>query len=334
MRILLTGGAGYIGSACLRWLLSHGHDAIAFDNLSEGNAGSVPDDRLVVGDILDTEALTEALKRHRAEAVMHFAALAVVPESVSDPERYYRINVIGTKSVLDAMRAAEVPRIVFSGTCAVYGSRNPMPLTEDSPTYPEHPYGSTKRAAEQMIADYHRAYGLGYAVLRYFNAAGADPDGQHGEARRHETHLIPLALKAADGQIPELTIFGNDWPTRDGTCVRDYIHTQDLADAHQKAVEAIGPGEARLYNVGSGTGASVLEVVHACEEVVGRPIPRKVAGRRPGDPAELIASPSKIERELGWKPQCSDIGTIVETAWRWQSSHPEGYGPKAARSGG
>ncbi|WP_169981017.1 UDP-glucose 4-epimerase GalE [Tautonia rosea] len=332
MKLLLTGGAGYIGSACLRWLVKHGHDPIAFDDLSEGNPPSVPGDRLVVGDILDTDALTEALKRHQAEAVMHFAALAIVPDSVKDPDNYYRVNVVGTKSVLDAMRRAEVPRIVFSSTCATYGNRAEMPLTEETPQNPEHPYGTTKLAAERLIKDYAAAYGLGYAILRYFNAAGADPDGTYGEDRRHETHLIPLTLQAAAGLRPKLTVFGTDWPTRDGTCVRDYIHTEDLADAHQKAVEAIGPGDGRIYNVGSGHGATVLEVIQACEEVVGRPIARDLAGRRPGDPPELIASPEKIASELGWSPRYTDIRAIVETAWRWLESHPDGYGPKPSRA--
>ncbi|RUL84928.1 UDP-glucose 4-epimerase GalE [Tautonia sociabilis] len=331
MKIVLTGGAGYIGSACLRWLLDHGHDPIAFDDLSEGNPPSVPADRLVVGDILDTEAMAEALRRHRAEAVMHFAALAIVPDSVKDPDNYYRVNVLGTKSVLDAMRRANVPRIVFSSTCATYGTRAEMPLTEQSPQAPEHPYGTTKLAAERMIQDYASAYGLGYAILRYFNAAGADPDGSHGEDRRHETHLIPLTLQVAAGRRPRLLIYGDDWPTRDGTCVRDYIHTADLADAHQKAVEAIGPGDGRVYVLGSGHGATVLEVVTACEEVVGRPIPVERTGRRPGDPPTLIADPSKIASELGWSPRYTDIRAIVETAWRWLSTHPEGYGPKPGR---
>lgn len=330
MRILLTGGAGYIGSACLRWLLAHGHDPIAFDDLSEGNASAVPEDRLVVGDILDSEALTAALRRHRAEALMHFAALAIVPDSVRDPDRYYEVNVVGTKRVLDAIRAAGVDRIVFSSSCATYGSHAEMPLREDAPQNPEHPYGTTKLAAERMIIDYARAYDLGYAILRYFNASGADPDGDHGEDRRHETHLIPLTLQVAAGRREKLTIFGTDWETRDGTCVRDYIHTEDLADAHQRAVEAIGPGTGLVYNVGSGHGATVRDVLRACEEVVGRPIPHEIADRRPGDPAVLVASPSTISEQLGWQPRYTDIRSIVETAWKWHQRHPEGYGLKPA----
>ena len=242
MRIVLTGGAGYIGSACLRWLIRHGHDPIAYDNLSEGNAAAVPDDRLVVGDIADTDRMVEVMRRHRTEAVMHFAALASVPDSITDPDGYYRVNVIGTKSVLDAMRVAGVARIVFSSTAATYGFHAEMPLREDSPQTPETPYGTTKLAAEWLIKDYARAYNLGYAVLRYFNASGADPDGQNGECRHHEAHLIPLVFQVAIGRREKLLIYGDDWDTRDGTCVRDYVHTEDLAQAHQIAVESLEPG--------------------------------------------------------------------------------------------
>lgn len=329
MKILLTGGAGYIGSACLRWLLSHGHDPVAFDDLSEGNRAAVPDGRLVVGDILDTDALAGALRRHGAEAVMHFAALASVPDSIADPDSYYRVNVLGTKSVLDAMRRAGVPRVVFSSTAATYGFRAEMPLREGSPQTPETPYGTTKLAAERMIRDYARAYDLGYAILRYFNASGADPDGRYGEDRRHESHLIPLTLQVAVGRREKLLIYGGDWETRDGTCVRDYIHTDDLAQAHQLAVENIGPGVGRIYNLGSGRGTTILEVLRACEEVVGRPIPHEVVGRRPGDPAVLVATPETIERELGYRPRFADIRAIVETAWRWHGTHPQGYGGRA-----
>jgi UDP-glucose 4-epimerase len=334
MRILLTGGAGYVGSACLRWLLEHGHDPIAYDNLSEGNRAAVPgtSGRLIVGEIADTAALAEALRSRGVEAVMHFAALASVPESVADPESYYRVNVAGTKSVLDAMRAAGVCQIVFSSTCATYGFHAEMPLHEDSPQLPETPYGKTKLACEWMIRDYARAYSLGYAVLRYFNAAGADPGGDYGEDRRHEGHLIPLVLQAAVGRRPKVMIYGTDYPTRDGTCERDYIHTADLAQAHQLAVEALEPGKGRAYNVGTGTGATVLEVVRACEEAVGRPIPHEFAGRRPGDPAVLIGSADRLRRELGWSPRLPDIRDIVRTAWEWHRRHPDGFPTDDPRS--
>ncbi|CAN5904353.1 UDP-glucose 4-epimerase GalE [soil metagenome] len=325
MKILLTGGAGYIGSACLRWLLRHGHDPIAYDDLSEGNRVAVPPERLVIGDILDTDRLQATLLEHRAEAVMHFAALASVPDSINDPDRYYRINVVGTKSILDAMRAAGVPRIVFSSTAATYGFQAEMPLREDSPQLPETPYGTTKLAAERMIRDYSKAYDLGYAILRYFNAAGADSDGEHGEDRRHESHLIPLTLQVAVGRREKLLIYGGDWETRDGTCVRDYIHTEDLAQAHQRALENIGPGVGRVYNLGSGTGTTILEVLRACEAAVGQPIAHEVVGRRPGDPAVLIATPEKIANELGWAPRHPGIDSIIQTAWRWYRQHPQGY---------
>jgi UDP-glucose 4-epimerase len=327
MKIFLTGGAGYVGSACLRWLLEHGHDPIAYDDLSEGNAMAVPDAarRLILGDILDTDRLAGLLRQHAIEAVMHFAALASVPDSIIDPDAYYRVNVGGTKSVLDAMRAAGVSKLLFSSTAATYGFHAEMPLREDSPQTPETPYGTTKLAAEWLIKDYARAYGIGYTSLRYFNAAGADPDGHFGEDRRRESHLIPLILQVAVGHRSKVLIYGTDYPTRDGTCVRDYVHTADLAQAHQRAVEALEPGVGRSYNVGSGTGVTVLEVLRACEQVVGRPIAHESASPRPGDPAVLIASPQKIIQELGWSPCHTDIRDIVGTAWRWHHGHPRGF---------
>jgi UDP-glucose 4-epimerase len=325
MRILLTGGAGYVGSACLRWLLEHGHDAVAYDNLAEGNAQAVPPGRLVIGDVLDTPALAEALRKHGAEAVMHFAALAVVPESIREPARYWHVNVAGTRSVLEAMRIAAVDRVVFSSTAATYDFDAPMPLTEDSPQRPRSPYGTTKLAAEQMIRDFALAYGMGAAILRYFNASGADPDGWHGEDRRHETHLIPLILQAAVGNRPRVLIYGGDWPTRDGTCERDYVHTRDLAEAHRLAIEKVQPGSVLVYNVGTGTGTTVLEALRACQAVVGRTIPHETVGRRDGDPPVLIASPCRLEQELGWKPRYCHIEPIVETAWRWHQAFPRGY---------
>ncbi len=284
-----------------------------------------------MGEIADTAALAEAMRDRGVEAVMHFAALASVPESVAHPERYYRVNVGGTRSVLDAMLKAEVRRIVFSSTCATYGVHAEMPLREDSPQLPETPYGRTKLACEWMIQDYARAYGLGYAVLRYFNAAGADPGGDYGEDRRHEGHLIPLVLHAAVGKRPKVMIYGTDYATRDGSCERDYIHTADLAQAHQLAVESIEPGKGRAYNVGTGEGATVLEVLRACEEAVGRPIPHEFAGRRPGDPAVLIGSADRLRSELGWSPRYPDIREIVRTAWEWHRRHPDGFadGPHA-----
>ncbi|MDX1565604.1 MAG: UDP-glucose 4-epimerase GalE [Phycisphaeraceae bacterium] len=334
MKILLTGGAGYVGSACLRWLLRHGHDPIALDNLSEGNAPSVPADRLIVGDILETEWLAEQMCQHRIEAVMHFAALALVPESIQQPQRYWKVNVGGTRSLLDAMAAASVDKILFSSTAATYSFDEPMPLTEASQQKPRVPYGTTKLAAENMIQDYASAYGWGSVILRYFNACGADPDGLHGESRRHETHLIPLIFSAALGQRDKVLVYGTDWPTRDGSCVRDYVHTEDLAQAHHKALEQLEPGTGRVYNLGTGTGTTVLEVLSACEKAIGRPIPSEKVDRRPGDPATLVAASDKARADLGWEPKYPDIDSIVSTAWRWHRDHPDGYNdePTIARA--
>ena len=327
MKLFLTGGAGYVGSACLRWLLEHGHDPIAYDNLREGNRAAVPDpdQRLIEGDLADTDRMAQAMTDHKADAVLHFAAVASVPDSIKDPEGYWRNNLIGTKNVLDAMIQANVRRIVFSSTAATYGFHGEMPLKETSLQAPETPYGTTKLACEWIIREYARAYGLGYALLRYFNASGADPDGLHGEDRRHEAHIVPLTLQVAVGRRPKLMIYGGDWPTRDGTCVRDYVHTADLAQAHQLAVEAAEPGFGRAYNLGSGNGTTVREVLQACEQAVGKPIPHEVVDRRPGDPAVLVASPATIQRELGWSPRYSDIESIVATAWRWHHAYPHGY---------
>jgi UDP-glucose 4-epimerase len=325
MRLLLTGGAGYIGSACLRWLLRHGHDPIAYDNLSEGNAASIPEGRLVRGDIADVDLLARALREHRAQGLLHFSALASVPHSVSDPESYYRVNVVGTKNVLDAMRRENVNRIVFSSTAATYAFDASMPLVENSVQLPESPYGTTKLAAERMILDYARAFGIGYTILRYFNAAGADPDGRFGEDHKQETHLVPLTLQVALGKREKLLVYGDDWETRDGTCVRDYVHTEDLAQAHLLAIVSLEPGKGRVYNLGSGSGTTVREVIDVCQAVSGRPILHEIVSRRAGDPPVLIASPDRIVSELGWSPRHADIRSIAETAWRWHSTHPDGY---------
>ena len=328
MKVLLTGGAGYVGSACLRWLLSHGHDPVAYDKLTDGNAAAVSQGRLFVGDILDGELLRRVMTDEKIEAVMHFAALASVPESIQHPNRYWRLNVTGTKSLLDAMRDVGIARLLFSSTAATYSFDTSMPLREDSPQLPQVSYGRTKLAAEWIIKDYARAYGISYTILRYFNAAGADPDGQFGEDRRHESHLIPLILYSALGRRKKVLIYGDDWNTRDGSCVRDFVHTDDLAQAHQRALEHLQPGSCSTYNVGTGTGVTVREVLQACEAVVARPIPHEIVGRRPGDPAVLIASSEKLIAELGWSPRFADIGQIVETAWRWHNRYKNGYRDK------
>jgi UDP-glucose 4-epimerase len=325
MKIFMTGGAGYVGGSCLRWLLRNGHDVVAYDNLSQGNRQAVSDGRLIVGDLLDRERLTRVLCDGDFDAVMHFAAVASVPDSIHDPDSYYDVNVLGTKNVLDAMRQAGVNRIVMSSTAATYSFSAEMPLRETAAQIPVVPYGSTKLAAEWLLKDYGRAYGIGHVIFRYFNASGADGDGQHGESRRSESHLIPLALAVPSGRLKQLLVYGDDYDTRDGSCVRDYVHVEDLAQAHELAIEAVRPGESRAYNLGTGNGATVLEVIRACEEVVGEPISRRVVARRPGDPGTLIACPDKAIAELGWQPRYKDVRDIIATAWSWHQSHPLGY---------
>jgi len=325
MNIFVTGGAGYVGSACLRWLVKGGHNAVAFDNLKEGHAGAVPAGRLIVGDIADSAAVETLLKRFKIEAVMHFAAATYVGESVTDPEYHYRNNIAGTLSLLNAMRRAGVKRMLFSSTCATYGMNPKVPMSEESAQDPCSPYARTKLAVEWMIRDFAHAYGLGFTLLRYFNAAGADPDGSHGEDHRPETHLIPLVLQVPLGQRKELVVFGKDYPTPDGTCIRDYIHTADLAQAHQLAIEATTPTTAEVFNIGTGNGQSVLEIIHACERVTGMKIPYTVKERRPGDPPALVADPKKLMARLGWKPQFADIHRTIKTAWTWHKAHPHGY---------
>lgn len=330
MNILVTGGAGYVGSACLRYMLARGHNAVAFDNLSQGHAAAVPGGRdggrLIIGDIADTEALITVMKKIKADAVMHFAAATYVGESVVNPEFHYRNNIGGTLSLLNAMRAAGVKRLLFSSTSATYGLTTKVPMTEDAPLEPVCPYARTKLAVEWMIRDFAHAYGLGFTLLRYFNASGADESGDYGEDHRTENHLIPLVLRVPLGKAPHINVFGDDYNTPDGTCIRDYVHTDDLAQAHLLAIEATTPTTAEVYNIGSEKGSSVNEVIRACEEVVGQPIPRVVVGRRPGDPPVLIADATRLKTRLGWKPKYTDVRDIVRTAWKWHSTHPNGYG--------
>lgn len=326
MRVLVTGGAGFVGSACLRYLLRHGHEALAFDNLAQGHRLSVPAERLVIGDIADTDLLARTLTDFKAEAVMHFAAATYVGESVENPEYHYRNNIGGTLSLLNAMRRVGVNRMLFSSTCATYGDNPKVPMAEDAPQIPCSPYARTKLAVEWMIRDFAHAYGLGFTLLRYFNAAGADRDGKFGEDHRPENHLIPLVLQVALGQRPELKVFGDDYATPDGTCIRDYVHTDDLAQAHLLAIEATTPTTAEVFNIGTGRGYSVLEVIKACEEVTGRKIARAIVPRRPGDAPALVADPIKLKSRLGWKPESPDIRQVIESAWRWHVSHPDGYG--------
>jgi UDP-glucose 4-epimerase len=325
MRILVTGGAGYIGSHAVRLFLSRGHDVRVYDNLSAGHRAAVPADRLIVGDLAEVHRLDHALMQHRVEAVVHFAAFSYVGESVKDPGKYYQNNLVNTLHLLECMRRNRVGRIVFSSTCATYGEPEKVPITEDEPQKPINPYGNGKLAVERALADYAAAYGLGYAALRYFNAAGASPDGAIGEDHDPETHLIPLAIQAATGQRPQLEIFGTDYPTPDGTCVRDYIHVDDLAEAHLLALEKLQPGIGIRLNLGIGRGYSVREVVRAVEEVTGRKVPVREGPRRPGDPPELVAAAAKAQAELGWRPRYTELRPIVETAWNWHRSHPKGF---------
>jgi len=330
MKVLVTGGAGYVGSACLRKLLAEGHDAMAFDNLSEGHAASVPQGRLVQGDIADTAALARAMQEHGSEAVMHFAAATYVGESVTNPDHHYGNNIGGTLSLLRAMRQSGIQRMLFSSTCATYGDNPTVPMNETAAQIPCSPYARTKLAVEWMIRDFAHAYGLGFTILRYFNASGADRDGEFGENHEPETHLIPLLLQVALGQRDKLMMYGDDYPTPDGTCIRDYVHTDDLAQAHLLAISATTSKTAEVFNIGTGNGQSVKEVHRACEEVTGRKIPLEVTARRPGDAPALVADPTKLKTQLGWKPEFFDIQRTVETAWNWHQRYPKGYADKLA----
>jgi UDP-glucose 4-epimerase len=306
-------------------LLAAGHDCLVYDNLSQGHRAAVPPGRLIVGRLHDRPLLESVLAREGIEAVVHFAAMALVGESVSNPALYYQNNIVGSLSLLDAMRAAGVNRIVFSSTTATYGVPDRMPIDEDQPQRPINPYGFSKLAIEHALADYAHAYGLGYAALRYFNAAGASPSGDIGEDHDPESHLIPLVLQVALGQRQQIEIFGDNYPTPDGTCVRDYVHVDDLASAHLLALERLQPGQGLKLNLGTGRGYSVREVIEACRQATGHPIPVKMGPRRAGDPPELVADARRAREQLGWQPRYLEIQRIVDTAWRWHQSHPHGY---------
>lgn len=326
MNILVTGGAGYVGSHAARILARAGHDVWIYDNLCYGHRAAALPGKLVEGELAEQAKLAGLLAEKKIEAVMHFAAYAYVGESVDDPAKYYHNNIVGSLSLLDAMRAAGVKKIVFSSTTATYGVPAKVPITEEESQEPINPYGFTKLAIEHALADYAQAYGFGYAALRYFNAAGASPEGDLGEDHDPETHLIPLVFQVALGQREHITIFGDDYPTPDGTCIRDYIHVDDLGAAHVRALELLKPGKGLKLNLGTGRGASVLAVIEACRRASGHPIPAKIGPRRPGDPPELVADSSLAQNTLDWKPEFPEIDSIVETAWRWHQSHPHGYG--------
>lgn len=325
MRILATGGAGYVGSACVRYLFKKGYDVFVYDNLSKGHRLSVPADVLIEGDLAEGEKLRVILAENKIEAVMHFAGSIAVGESVEQPRFYYTNNVVNSLELLCAMEDVGVKKIVFSSTAAVYAPMTDGVLTEESPKDPASPYAVSKYSVERMIKDFSIAYGLGYSLLRYFNACGADPEGHYGEDHIPETHLIPLVLKTALGQHDKIHIYGNDYDTEDGTCIRDYIHVDDLADAHYRALEAIKPGAGSVCNIGTGTGNSVLEVIKTAEQVVGSEIPMAFTERRAGDATRLVAGAEKLRKELGWRPVYDKLHDIIETAWAWHKNHPDGY---------
>jgi UDP-glucose 4-epimerase len=322
MRLLVTGGAGYIGSVVAALLLGRGHEVTVLDSLERGHRAAIPAGATFVQADLRDAAAVSAKVHGGYDAVMHFAALALVAESVEHPERYWAANVGGTRNLLDALRAAGVPRLVFSSTCATYGSPDHVPMDESTPTRPESPYGTSKLAVDLMIGDETRAHGLDAVSLRYFNVAGAS--GGLGEDHDPETHLIPNVLRTALGQREAVEVFGTDYPTRDGTAMRDYIHVEDLAEAHVLALEGGAPGQHRIFNLGSGDGYTVHEVIETARNVTGVDIPARETDRRPGDPTALIASSDKICDELGWEPH-KDLEAMIEDAWTWHQAHPAGY---------
>lgn len=324
MRVMVTGGAGYIGSVVSEELMRDGHEVVVYDNLQKGHLGAVVEGApFIQADLLDGDLLRDMLKVYRIEAVVHMAADSLVGESVEDPAKYYCNNLTAGLSLLRAMRDCKVSRIVFSSTAAVYGEPEKQPVEEDDPTDPTNPYGETKLAFERALRWHEAAYGIRYASLRYFNAAGAS--SQFGEAHEPETHLIPIICQAAIGKRSHVQIYGEDYPTRDGTCVRDYIHVVDLARAHILALNVLDKRSA-IYNLGcGGEGYSVREVIEAAGEVTGLEIPVEVGPRRAGDPAMLIASSEKIRRELDWRPQMQDLRAMIESTWNWMQEHPSGY---------
>jgi UDP-glucose 4-epimerase len=339
MNVLVTGGAGYIGSHAALRLMADGHAVTVIDDLSRGNLGAIGvlraagDVQFVKTDIGDAKTVADLLRDRSIEVVMHFAALAEVGESVQEPLRYYRNNLAGTVSLLEAMDACGVNRLVFSSTCATYGEPAPehIPMTEDCPQHPVNPYGRCKLAVEWMLFDQLHARangdsGFAFAALRYFNVAGNDPEGRLGEDHDPETHLIPICLDTALGKREAVTIFGTDYDTPDGTCIRDYIHVDDLVDAHVVVMEALQPGQALAYNLGIGNGLSVREVIDACHRVTGIDYPVREGTRRAGDPPTLYAEPAKIRSELGWSARFTDLDEIIASAWGWRRAHPDGYG--------
>jgi len=324
--VLIIGGAGYIGSHMSKYLAKRNYSPIVLDNLVHGHREAVRWGPFMEGSMDDPELLASAFETYPIDVVMHFGAFCYVGESVEDPSKYYRNNVAATITLLERMIEHHVDKFIFSSSCATYGEPEGIPITENHPQNPINPYGRSKFMVEQILQDFAHAYGLRYVSLRYFNAAGADPEGEIGEDHDPETHLIPLVLRTAMGQRDAIHIFGTEYPTKDGTCIRDYIHVDDLAQAHFLALERLlneSPGG--TYNLGNGTGFSVREVIEVARKVTGRDIPIKITEKRPGDPAVLIGSSKKAMMELGWKPRFNDLHTVIETAWHWHKSHPDGY---------
>ena len=329
MNILVTGAAGYIGSICSEVLLARGHRVVALDNLQEGHRAAVPPAAAFChADLAVRPQIEEVFSRHPLDAVMHFAAEALVAKSVREPSTFYAANVACGINLLDAMTRHGVKKLIFSSTAATYGEPHTVPIPEDHSKEPINPYGKSKLRFEEILADYRSYTGLHYAALRYFNAAGASPE--RGEHHRQETHLIPRVLDAAMGNLPHVDVFGTDYPTPDGTCVRDYIHILDIADSHIRALEEIERVSGEAFNVGNARGYSILEVIDAAERITGRKIPLKMGPRRPGDPAVLVASKDKLQRTLGWEARHSSLEEIVTSAWTWKQKHPHGYAETAS----
>ena len=327
MRLLVLGGAGYIGSHTALELIKKGHEVVVVDNLVTGYVKAVPEKATFYqGDIRDFDFLDDLFKKEKIDAVIHFAAFSLVGESVTNPLKYYDNNLYGTKVLLDAMIKNDIKKIVFSSTAATYGEPENIPILETDRTCPTNPYGETKLAMEKMFHWASKAHGLSYVSLRYFNACGADATGQIGEAHNPESHLIPLVLQVPNGKRESVSIYGTDYDTPDGTCIRDYIHVTDLAEAHILAVEYLAKGgESNIFNLGNGVGYSVREVIETARRVTGHPIPATEVPRRAGDPARLVASGEKAKNILGWEPKIKQLDEIVESAWKWHKAHPEGY---------
>ena len=329
MAILVTGGLGYVGAHAVKVLVDRGEEVISLDNLVFGHREAACGAEVVIGDIGDARLLLEIFKSHKVEAVMHFAAFADVGESVSDPHKYYVNNISNSLTLLRAMIDHGVKVMIFSSSAATFGEPEVVPIPEGHPKNPTNPYGRSKLMLEEILGEYDRAYGLRSVSMRYFNASGADPTGVIGEDHTPEHHIIPIVLQVALGQRDHVSIFGTDWPTKDGTCIRDYVHVTDLAQAHVLALDALREGRrTTAYNLGNGSGYSVRELIELAEKVTGRKIESVSGARRPGDPAVLVASSARIVSELGWEPRFADLKTIIETAWNWHSNHPNGYGGK------